>query len=240
MEIHRTGVAAIPIAAFLPSSRVNGPGLRSVIWVQGCPLRCAGCFNPDFLPFSGGTPTPIAELIDTLLAVTDTEGVTFSGGEPFAHAAALAPIARAVREEGRSVVIFTGYRWADLRQSGDFAHRALLDAADLLLAGPYERDRPSSHPLLSSANQELVFLTDRYRTHDFGPPRRRIDLHIAADGETTITGFPARGAAGLGLARDREERSQDDQKNRHRRAEVPLRHAPVRRHAQHHSQERSG
>lgn len=183
--------AELQIAAFLPRSRANGPGLRSVLWVQGCPFRCPGCFNPDFLAFAGGRTVPAATVAAWMLAVEDTEGVSFSGGEPFAQAGALAAVAERVQAAGKGVLIFTGFSAETLRKSTHVGIRRLLAAADLLVAGPYERDRPGAHPLASSANQELVFLTERYRGVDFG--RRRSEYRIGTSGAVTVTGFPAVG-----------------------------------------------
>ena len=178
----------VRVAALLPRSRANGPGLRAVLWVQGCPFRCPGCFNPAFLPFAGGAEMPADELAARLLADPAIEGVSLSGGEPFAQAPALALVAERVRAAGKGVLIFTGFDAAALQASTNAAIRRLLATADLLVAGPYRNDRPCRHPLLASANQELVFLTDRYRNTDFG--RRRTEFRIGAGGEVTITGFP--------------------------------------------------
>ena len=180
------------IAAYLPRSRANGPELRSVLWVQGCPFRCAGCFNPDFLPFASGRSGREAatrEVADWMLTESETEGVTFSGGEPFAQAGALACVAECVRAAGKGVLVFTGYDAIELRSSRNPGFRRLLQAADLLVAGRYRSEMPGRHPLLASANQELVFLTERYREADFGG-RRRTEFRIAASGAITVSGFP--------------------------------------------------
>ncbi len=174
-------------AAFLARSRANGPGLRSVLWVQGCPRRCPGCFNPDFLPFTGGRAVPIAEVADWMLAEPRTEGISLSGGEPFAQAAPLAVLAERVRAAGKGVVIFTGLTATALGSGADPDTRRLLAAADLLVAGPYRQDRPTRHPLLASANQALIYLTDRYRGTDLG--RRRGEVRIGVDGDMTVTGL---------------------------------------------------
>jgi anaerobic ribonucleoside-triphosphate reductase activating protein len=187
------------VAAYLPSSRANGPGRRSVLWVQGCPLRCPGCFNPDFLPFAGGRAVPVAEVAGWMLAERDTEGVSFSGGEPFAQAAGLAEVAERVRAAGKGVLVFTGFTAAALRARRSAGIRRLLAASDLLVAGPYRREAPTRHALLVSANQELVFLTERYRGMDLGV--RRTEFRIGADGAVTVTGFPAR----LGEGNELEE-----------------------------------
>ena len=180
--------STLKLAAFLPHSRANGPGLRSVLWVQGCSLRCDGCFNADFQPFAGGYESTVDEVIDLLLAQPDTEGVSFSGGEPFAQAAALAEVAEAVRAAGKGVMIFTGYEAATLRASRNPGMQRLLAAADLLAAGPYRRDQPQRHPLLASSNQELLYLTERYRGAELGP--RRSEFRIGTDGVVSATGFP--------------------------------------------------
>lgn len=179
------------LAALRDRSRVNGPDLRAVVWVQGCRQRCPGCFNPQFQPFEGGLPTPVPELAARLLADPETEGVTFSGGEPFAQAAPLARLARALRSAGKGVLVFTGHERRRLEASRRADWRALLEAADLLVAGPYRQDRPLRHPLLASANQELVFLTERYRAADLGPPHRRAEYRLDPDGTLTVTGFIA-------------------------------------------------
>jgi len=177
------------IAAYLPRSRANGPELRSVLWVQGCPFRCAGCFNPDFLPFAGGREVAPTDVADWMLTESETEGVTFSGGEPFAQAGALAEVAERVRAAGKGVLVFTGHDAIELRSSRNPGFRRLLQAADLLVAGRYRSEMPGRHPLLASANQELVLLTERYRGADFGG-RRRTEFRIAASGAITVSGFP--------------------------------------------------
>ncbi|CAK0744481.1 Anaerobic ribonucleoside-triphosphate reductase-activating protein [Gammaproteobacteria bacterium] len=177
----------LQLAAYLPCSRVNGPGLRSVVWVQGCPFRCPGCFNPDFLPFTGGWSASVAEVVAQLLAEKDSAGVSFSGGEPFAQARPLAEVAEQIRAAGKSILIFTGFQAATLDKSTNPGIRRLLAAADLLVAGPYQRKHPYQHPLLVSANQELIFLTERYRSVDFAP--RRMEFRIDATGAVTATGL---------------------------------------------------
>jgi anaerobic ribonucleoside-triphosphate reductase activating protein len=131
----------------------------------------------------------VEELAEWFLAEPATEGVSFSGGEPFAQAAALAQVAERVRVAGKGVLVFSGFPAAALKTNGHPGVRRLLAAADLLVAGPYERDRPCRHPLLASANQELVYVTERYRGLDLGP--RRVEYRIGASGAMTLTGFPA-------------------------------------------------
>src|SRR5947208_6250808 len=95
-----TLAAAISVAQIVPCTEAEGPGRRFALWFQGCPLRCPGCCNPEMLPFAGGTPMPLGEVVKHLGAAREQhgiEGVTLLGGEPFAHAVVAAPLAQAAQ-----------------------------------------------------------------------------------------------------------------------------------------------
>lgn len=181
----------INLAAFLPTSRVNGPGLRAVVWVQGCPRRCPGCFNQAMQEFRDNQPVPVTELAERILAVTGITGVTFSGGEPFAQADALAELAERLRRQGLDIVIFTGYTQAELTAGQNPDWHRLLAVTDLLIAGPFERERPSQQYLLGSANQELLFLTDRLKGHPAlsAQPGQMLEITVDTGGMITLTGL---------------------------------------------------
>lgn len=175
------------IARTLPRSTANGPGERHVIWVQGCNLACEGCWNPDTWPFTRASLREIDELEQEILAIPDLEGVTFTGGEPFQQARSLGVLAARLRQHGLSVVIFTGYDLPEL-QSSEAKH--LLSHTDLLIAGRYRQDLACrGAPLISSSNQQLHFLTDRYDADDL-LLIPEIELHIDSAGAIAITGFP--------------------------------------------------
>ncbi len=194
---------SLRVAAFEPRSLVNGPGVRAVLWVQGCGRRCPGCFNPDFLSREGGRWVAVSEVVRWIedagrSASGPIEGVTFSGGEPFDQAEALAAVARSVREQGLGVMVFTGHPWADLREGGRAGWAELVAASDLLVAGPYQRETPGAHPLLASGNQELVHVSTRYPEAVSGGVRRRVEFRIGADGDARVTGFPSGNLRGRG------------------------------------------
>lgn len=172
------------LARVLERSAVNGPGERFVIWVQGCPLACPGCWNPDTWAFERREQWDVEALAERIRQVEGIEGLTFTGGEPFAQAAALAELATLL--PGLSVVIFTGYTLEELRKP---AHKALLSRSDILVAGRYiEEHRSLDLPLRGSSNQVIHFLTHRYQEADLEPPG--MEVHIDAGGGLTLTGFP--------------------------------------------------
>ncbi|WP_425059582.1 Choline trimethylamine-lyase activating enzyme [Sporomusa carbonis] len=190
VEYNQQQGGVVNMAAFLPKSQVNGPGLRAVVWVQGCPRRCEGCFNPDMLEFRKNQLVPVAELAGRILAIEGIEGVTFSGGEPFAQAAALAVLAELLSDHGLTIVVFTGYNYQELACANNPAWQRLLAQADLLIAGPYQIGRPSDRYLCGSDNQQLIFLTDKLKNHpdikDAGA--HFVELTIGRTGNIIITG----------------------------------------------------
>ena len=180
------------LAGFLARSAVNGPGIRAVVWVQGCPLRCKGCFNQAFQPFSPANVVSADEIAGRILATQGIDGVTFSGGEPFFQADALAVVGEQVREQGYTVVTYTGYRYEHLLTAGDPGWDRLLGATDLLIDGPYIEALAGDDPHTGSSNQRLISLSGRIPRDTPGNQDhcRMIEFSIAPDGMTTVTGFP--------------------------------------------------
>lgn len=178
------------MAQVIESTEAEGPGRRFAVWVQGCPLRCAECCNPQMLRFEGGTPADPSELAARAIAVKGLEGVSLLGGEPFAQAALLAIFARTVRAAGLGVMIYSGFTLAELRAREDAA--PLLAACDLLVDGPYDRARPEPRRRwIGSTNQEIHFLTDRYRADDpcWSMPNS-VEIRLRR-GELVVNGWPA-------------------------------------------------
>ena len=73
------------IAGILPRSFVNGEGIRYVVFLQGCPHHCSGCHNPDTWDFNGGKEVSIHDIVEDFKRRKFIDGITLSGGEPFAQ-----------------------------------------------------------------------------------------------------------------------------------------------------------
>ena len=116
-------------------SFVDGPGIRMVLWTQGCPHHCPGCHNPQTHDPAGGTLYAVDELIAQIGAEPLQSGLTLSGGEPFEQSAALMPIARAARARGLSLWAYSGYTFEQLM--ADPERRALLELLDVLVDGRF-------------------------------------------------------------------------------------------------------
>jgi anaerobic ribonucleoside-triphosphate reductase activating protein len=139
-----------------------GPGRRLALWVAGCPLRCPGCISPELQDPAAGRAVPVERLVRRILRLGPAlDGVTLSGGEPFAQAPALAALWQglAPARPHWDLLAFSGHTLAQLRARPEATE--LLAVTDLLVAGPYLREQPGGHPLLASANQRLHPLSHR-------------------------------------------------------------------------------
>ncbi|GAB4350414.1 MAG: 4Fe-4S single cluster domain-containing protein [Leptolyngbyaceae cyanobacterium] len=185
------------IMGYVDESEVNGPGSRAVVWVQGCLRECPGCFNPDSWSFEINELISVDALAERILSNPNNEGVTFSGGEPFWQAPALAALARQVKAAGLSVMSFTGFTLEQLQD--DYAPagaQELLEQLDILIDGPYIESLAIHSPdcPVSSRNQ---------RVHIFNPAFKdritwasdQLEIHILKDGRRIFTGY--RGQMGL-------------------------------------------
>ena len=173
------------------TTRTEGPGLRAGIWVQGCPNHCDGCMAQDTWSFSDGYEMTVGALANEILAVPCLEGATFAGGEPFCQAGTLAHLARLLRRAGLSIIV-TGYTLAQLREMSAPSVTALLDRTDVLIDGPYIKERACQNiPLVGSSNQRYHFLTDRYTslTDMWTDGKNKIEIRILPDGSISANGM---------------------------------------------------
>ena len=137
----------------------DGPGLRLVVFLQGCPFRCLYCANPDTIAFDGGTPTEPEHIIN--MAVNQKPffgkrgGVTFSGGEPTAQAKDLIPVVKGLKEQGIHICIDTnGGIWNP-------AVEELLKEIDLVLLD-VKQINPERHLNLTERSNEQTLKTAQW------------------------------------------------------------------------------
>lgn len=192
------------------SSTANGPGIRAVLWFQGCSLACKGCWNPETHAFHEKNRTSIGEIQDWIKGLTDIEGITFSGGEPMQQAPYLYVLVAWIREHRPDLTIgmFTGYSKKEL-ENGNFkwmsaapeskddgfqkGSKQLWDAIkghlDFAVTGRYVQSM-SCHdePLRGSSNQDVLFFTSKYKKDDLSA--QSAEVTIGEDGLIQITGFP--------------------------------------------------
>lgn len=187
------------IAATMSHSRANGPGVRAVIWVQGCTIGCPGCYNAFTHVHEQrtlATPDTIAEWVSGLEGI---EGVSFSGGEPFEQAKAVRLVIEQVRQRNPYLTFFsyTGYHLETLENSDDENVIGLLSELDMISAGPYiHSERETDLLWRGSTNQQLHYLSDVYGRSSEASWRITSPVEeFQYDGEIIhITGFNGKGS----------------------------------------------
>ncbi len=194
--------------ALIPASRANGPGLRAVVFFQGCKLGCVGCWNPRTHPFHGAEVTVDAVVQELVRARQEhpLEGITFSGGEPMEQADSLLRLIGDLHRQAPvlSFGMFSGYAEHELakgqywvRGDGSSEQRPkrlwqeIRGHLDFAILGRFNQAQPSNMPLRTSRNQLLRLFTDRYNPADFS--EQLTEVSIKEGGQAEITGFPTLG-----------------------------------------------
>lgn len=145
------------VFGLVQDSIVDGPGLRFVCFVQGCPHHCPGCHNLGSHDPAGGKEMPVGDVVRQMLSNPLTDGLTLSGGEPFEQPVDCFVLAVNAHNSGRNVWAYTGYTFEHLRDHGSESQKALLKEVDVLVDGPYiEAERTLSLPWRGSRNQRVI------------------------------------------------------------------------------------
>lgn len=155
-----------------PAVHVLGPGLRYVLWVQGCEQRCPGCVAESAQNMEKGTPINI-DALAMEITLSRADGLTISGGEPFLQARELAKMLDIIAsKKDMGVIVYTGYTYENLKKNSDA--KILLSKIDLLVDGPYIRHLDDGKSLRGSSNQRIISLTDRYKDYmsEYGTGQR--------------------------------------------------------------------
>jgi anaerobic ribonucleoside-triphosphate reductase activating protein len=194
--------------ALIPASRANGPGLRAVVFFQGCSLGCPKCWNPETHPFRGTEVTVDAVVQEVLRAQAQhaLEGVTFSGGEPMQQADSLLTLMYTLRRRAPelSFGMFSGYTEYELDLGQywtwgcDYSERVrgriwrtIQAYLDFAVLGRFDQTQPCILPLRSSRNQVLRLFSGRYNMQDFS--EQLVEVTVHTDGRAELTGFPTLG-----------------------------------------------
>lgn len=160
MKPFSTDAGFIRLAGCVPDSSVDGPGIRYVLFFQGCPHGCAGCHNPATHSWEGeGTEdVPIPVLIEHFKANAFSDRVTISGGDPFMQPNALLKLLQELKKINvKDIWIYTGYTYEALQTNELF--KEILTYCDTVVTGPFVMSKKENAPLfVGSSNQEIIKL----------------------------------------------------------------------------------
>lgn len=140
-------------------SLVNGPGLRRVLFSQGCRHNCEGCFNPDTHDFDGGALKDMDEILKDIINNPMLKGVTFSGGDPLEQADKFAYIAKNLKENNINIWCYTGYTFEYIleNQEHNLGWSDLLKYIDVLVDGRFQQDKKvEGLRFRGSSNQRII------------------------------------------------------------------------------------
>lgn len=146
----------IRLASLLqPDSIVDGEGVRTVIWTQGCSHNCKGCHNPSTHDFKGGFEIDTDELIKELKKIKGQTGITFSGGDPMFQPKPCKIIAEKAQKMGLNVWCYTGFKYENIIDNKDI--KEFLKHIDVLVDGKFEEENKSLNvDFRGSTNQRVI------------------------------------------------------------------------------------
>ena len=156
-----------------------GPGIRDVLWLQGCHIGCKSCANKDYTPH---IPKKIMDIAVFIRHFQNRkyliDGITVTGGEPTEQAKALTPLLKAIQGFGLSTVVYTGHDYAYLSSANNHDIIELLQYVDLLIDGPFDRHQASYNlDWRGALNQRLIYLTDRLKNTQVSKTTGEIQLN---------------------------------------------------------------
>lgn len=160
-------------------SRINGPGNRLVIWVQGCKFHCKGCFNPETHPYTKEHLMDINELVKLINADATIEGITISGGEPLDYPKQLEKLFEDI-SPNLTIIVYSGFKIEEINQEPSL--KRLLKMTDLAIVGRY--DENLSHPFFG---KKFIVMTDKINL-DYFKPRHVVEYSMKGD-KVTKTGI---------------------------------------------------
>ena len=147
----------LKIAGVIDESIVDGPGIRYVVFVQGCPHHCEGCHNPQTHDFSGGQTADIPGILGEIDRDPMISGVTFSGGEPFCQPEAFCNLAAELKKRNLNIMAYSGFTYEELTAMKNPAVDYLLSMLDLLVDGRYvAAERDLTLLFRGSRNQRVI------------------------------------------------------------------------------------
>ena len=156
------------LASILQDSNTNGPGNRDVIWVQGCSIKCPGCFNEHLWDFAERYMIPVDGLIEKFKGrIGRIEGVSILGGEPIHQSYALSHFLKGIKALGLTTVVYTGFTYEHLIKQKNEWIDSVLQNTDILIDGAFKEEKKNINLIWrGSTNQRILFLRDAYSEND--------------------------------------------------------------------------
>jgi len=157
----------IRLSGIAHESLVNGPGIRRVLFSQGCRHNCEGCFNNDTHSFDGGKLENMDELLEDIRKNPLLKGVTFSGGDPLEQAEKFAYIAEKIKDKGLNSWCYTGYTFEYIlkHKYERTGWNDLLNNLDVMVDGKFDLNKKNQRlKFRGSSNQRIIDVQESIKT----------------------------------------------------------------------------
>lgn len=169
----------------LDRSEIYGPGLRAVIWTQGCNLACKGCWNTQYWSKKGGNIIQVSTLLEELDLIDGIEGITLLGGEPLQQSEASLELIQGCKEKGLTVFLYTGYDLSEF----DLTMQQCFDLSDIAVTGRFVQElRDTTLRWRGSRNQQVHFISNAY-DESVLQEQTEVECHILPNGEIHMVGY---------------------------------------------------
>ncbi len=187
-------MAYLNLASIRLCTESEGPGKRLAVWVQGCERRCPGCCNIEMQEIRKNTIVEASDLVDVIRKAKDEtgiEGISLIGGEPMLQAEGLSEVAKWVRDNGLTVLVFTGFLLEELRELRNESVNRLLNHTDILVDGPFiESLYDMQRDWVGSSNQKVWFLSNAYPAGiEYQNKEHQMEILVSVK-EILINGWP--------------------------------------------------
>ena len=165
------------------NEHLYGPGKRLLLFTQGCSLRCKGCTNQHLWEFGKGIDVTIEEILNQC---TDLDGITLHGGEPLDQANVLVELIKKLKQQGKTVILFTGYIFKELNK----VQKQAWLSSDMVISGRYEeRNRNIYLQFRGSTNQKVFTHKGKYKDYKIKDGQTVAILSFNEQGEMQSRGF---------------------------------------------------
>lgn len=169
-------------------SKVNGPGLRFVLWTQGCSKGCKNCFNPLTWSNEKNKIFTNDNLLELIKNFEDIDGITITGGDPFEQEYELLELLFSLSSFNfkKGIIVYTGFTIDEINENP--IRRKCLDYLDILIDGRYVEENKISSGLKGSSNQNVFYFSDKVKEEEINIDQE-IEIGFSED-TVFLTGFP--------------------------------------------------
>ena len=165
------------------NEHLYGPGKRLLLFTQGCSLRCKGCTNQHLWEFGKGIDVTIEEILNQC---TDLDGITLHGGEPLDQANVLVELIRKLKQQGKTIILFTGYIFKELNK----VKKQEWLSSDMVISGRYEEQNRNIYlQFRGSTNQKVFTHKGKYKDYKIKDGQTVAILSFNEQGEMQSRGF---------------------------------------------------